>query len=102
MTGEATVVFDPRAVETPVLLEAIRETGYDAEVPAPGRDAFAEQEERERAQVQEARELSIKAAGSLVLGGIAMGLSMAAMITRWSTMSSWRSPYSSWESCRTR
>src|SRR5580658_1015217 len=76
MTNEATVVFDPHTVAPPALLEAIRETGYDADLPTPGQTAFQEQEERERGQVHEARELSIKAVVSLALGAISMGLSM--------------------------
>jgi len=76
MTNEATVVFDPHTVAAPALLEAIRETGYEADLPTPGHTAFEEQEERERAQVAEARELSIKAVVSLALGGVSMGLSM--------------------------
>src|SRR5271167_4354481 len=72
MTNEATVVFDPHTVAPPALLEAIRETGYEADLPAPGHTAFEEQEERERAQVAEARELSIKAVVSLALGGVSM------------------------------
>src|SRR5215831_11231743 len=61
MTGEATVVFDPEAVKPPALLEAIRDTGYDADLPTPGQTAFQEQEEREQAQIKEARELGLKA-----------------------------------------
>ena len=76
MTGEATVVFDPLEVAAPALLEAIRDTGYEAELPAPGQTAFQEQEERERVQVREARELGIKAVVSLALGAVAMALSM--------------------------
>jgi P-type Cu+ transporter len=76
MTNAATVVFDPHTVAPPALLEAIRETGYEADLPAPGQTAFEEQEERERAQVRETRELSIKAVVSLALGGLSMGLSM--------------------------
>ena len=79
MTGEATVVFDPQAVAPPALVEAVRETGYDAELPAPGRSGFEEQEERERAQVREARELGIKAIVSLVLGAGSMAVSMTFM-----------------------
>src|SRR5580704_1283078 len=69
MTGEATVMFDPQAVAPNKLLEAIRETGYDADLPASGSGAMAEQEQRERVQAQEARELSVQAIVSLVLGG---------------------------------
>ena len=39
------------------LVEAIRETGYGAELPPAGADAFAEQEARDRAQAEEFREL---------------------------------------------
>lgn len=76
MTNDATVVFDPEAVAPPALLEAIRETGYGAELPTPGQSAFEEQEERERAELAEARSLSIKAVISLALGAAAMGVSM--------------------------
>ncbi len=79
MTNEATVVFDPHAVAPPALLEAIRGTGYEADLPTPGQTAFQQQEERERAQAREARELSIQAVVSLALGAASMGLSMMFM-----------------------
>ena len=79
MTGQAMVAFDPQAVAPAALIEAIRETGYGAELPLAGRSAFEEQEERERAQSEEARELGIKALVSLALGGLAMWLSMRSM-----------------------
>ena len=79
MTGEATVVFDPKLTEPAALVEAISETGYEAQLPAGGQSDFEAQAERDRAQVAEARELQIKAIVSLALGGIAMGLSMNAM-----------------------
>jgi P-type Cu+ transporter len=76
MTNEATVIFDPQAVAAPALLEAIRETGYDATLPTPGQTAFEEQEARERDERAEACSLSRKAVVSLALGAIAMGVSM--------------------------
>jgi P-type Cu+ transporter len=79
MTNDATVVFDPAAVAAPALLEAIRDTGYDADLPTPGQTSFQQQEERERAQIVEAHELGVKAIVSLVLGAAAMGLSMGFM-----------------------
>ncbi|HLX42585.1 MAG TPA: heavy metal translocating P-type ATPase [Bryobacteraceae bacterium] len=79
MTGEATVAFDPAAIQPSALVDAIVDTGYEAQLPAPGVTAFEEQEERERAQVAEARELGVKAIVSLALGGITMALSMRAM-----------------------
>jgi Cu+-exporting ATPase len=76
MTNEATVVFDPQTVAPPTLLEAIRETGYEANLPTAGQTAFQEQEERERVEAAEARSLSIKAVVTLALGTASMGLSM--------------------------
>lgn len=76
MTNDATVIFDSETVAPPTLLRAIRETGYDADLPAPGKTGFEEQEERERAEVEEARSLSVKAGVSLALGAIAMAVSM--------------------------
>jgi Cu+-exporting ATPase len=77
MTGEAMVAFDPKTTEAAALIDAIVDTGYDARLPTAGRSAFEEQEEREREQAGEARELSIKAIASLALGGIAMALPMS-------------------------
>jgi Cu+-exporting ATPase len=82
MTGEAVVVFDPHQVQVPVLLEAIRDTGYGAELLTPAADAVAQQEAKERAETAEARVLTIKAVVSLALGAGAMALSMPAMHNR--------------------
>jgi Cu+-exporting ATPase len=82
MTGDAMVVFDPASVSKDTLLEAVRDTGYDAELPVAGRDVFTQQEDREATQVEEARELGIKAGVSLVAGAIAMWLSMQYMEVR--------------------
>src|SRR5215831_3740276 len=79
MAGEATVVFDPRAVAPPALVNAIRETGYDADLPSPGSTEFEQQQQRERAQVQEARDLAVKAIVSLLVGAASMWLSMRFM-----------------------
>ncbi len=82
MTGDAMVIFDPASVSKDALLEAVRETGYDAELPTAGKDVFQHQEDREAAQVEEARELGIKALVSLVAGALAMWLSMQFMDVR--------------------
>jgi P-type Cu+ transporter len=79
MTGEATVAFDPKLTGPSALVEAIVETGYDAELPTAGQSDLEAQAERDRAQIAEARELQIKAIVSLVLGAIAMTISMNAM-----------------------
>src|SRR6185436_10172258 len=75
MTASAAVTYDPAATGPEALVGAIRETGYDAEVPAPadtGRTAFEEQEARDRAQEEEFRELRFKALLSGAAGAIAM------------------------------
>ena len=69
MTAEACVVFDPNTTRTDALLEAVRESGYDAELEKSGAD-------REAEQTKEARELAVKAIVSLALAVIAMALSM--------------------------
>src|SRR5579883_1031816 len=79
MTAEATVAFDPHQTEPATLVETILDTGYDAELPSAGKSAVEQQEERERAQAAEARELTVKAVVSLALGAGAMFLSMRAM-----------------------
>lgn len=82
MTGDAMVIFDPASVSKDALLEAVRDTGYDAALPASGKDVFQHQEDREAAQVEEARDLGIKALASLIAGALAMWLSMQFMEVR--------------------
>jgi Cu+-exporting ATPase len=72
LTGLATVEFDPTATAPPELVKAVRDSGYQAVLPTPGRSAFEEQEEREREQAQEARSLAIRAAVTLAIGLAAM------------------------------
>ena len=72
MTGQAQVSFDPAIVELEQLLQAIRETGYEAELPAQNLTAVEEQAQRDREQSSEARDLAMKAAVSFVLGAAAM------------------------------
>jgi len=78
MTGEATVAFDPKLTKPAALVEAISETGYEAQLPASGQSDFEAQAERDRTQIAEASELQIKAVVSLTLGAIAMAISMTA------------------------
>src|SRR5689334_4767916 len=73
----ATVDFDPDATSPEKLVEAIRETGYEATIPAEPSEsawsaAFAQEEERERAVEDEERKLAWKAGVSLVIGIAAM------------------------------
>jgi P-type Cu+ transporter len=78
-SGDATVVFDPAVVAPAALIDAIRDTGYDAELPSAAQSEFEEQEQWGRAQAREARELGVKATASLIIGAGAMWLSMKFM-----------------------
>ena len=53
MMNTATVSFDPGAVTADRLVDAIRATGYGAELASPDRSAFEEQEARDRATAEE-------------------------------------------------
>ena len=72
MTGQAQVSFDPQIVEPEKLLEAIRDTGYEAQLPTGGQTAAQEQLHRDEEQSSEARDLAVKAGVSFVLGVAAM------------------------------
>jgi Cu+-exporting ATPase len=80
MMANAAVTYDPGATSPEALVEKIRDVGYGAELPRPGRTAFAEQEERDRAQAEEFRELRLKAMVSGAIGALAMLLSMPLMV----------------------
>jgi P-type Cu+ transporter len=79
MMQNAAVTYDPASTSPEALVEAIRETGYEAALPRPEQTAFAEQEERDRAQEEEFRALRFKAILSGILGVLAMLLSMPLM-----------------------
>jgi P-type Cu+ transporter len=79
MMNTATVSFDPTAVTADRLVEAIRATGYGAQLAAPDQSAFEEQEARDRATAEEFHDLKIKAIVSGVVGVIAMIISMPLM-----------------------
>ena len=86
MTGLATVEYDASATAPEKLAEAVRATGYQADLPIAGRTAFEEQEERERAQASEARQLMIRAVVTLALGAVAMALPMGNSATRYALL----------------
>ncbi|HEU4523583.1 MAG TPA: heavy metal translocating P-type ATPase [Gemmatimonadales bacterium] len=75
MTGSATVSYDPASTTPERLVEAIRSTGYGAELPtdaAAGESSGTEEGERGR----ERRELRLKFALSIAAALLAMALSM--------------------------
>jgi Cu+-exporting ATPase len=79
MMQSAAVKYDPSVISPEDLVQAIRKTGYGAELASPDQTAFEEQEERDRAQAVEALVLRRKAIASGVAGIIAMSISMPLM-----------------------
>lgn len=81
MMHNATVTFDPQTVTPAQLVEAIRDTGYGAELASPDVTAFEEQEARDRATREEFVDLRRKAVVSGIAGAVAMALAMQHMNT---------------------
>ncbi|HEV2851641.1 MAG TPA: heavy metal translocating P-type ATPase [Thermoanaerobaculia bacterium] len=79
MMHNAAVTYDPAVTQPAALVEAIRDTGYEAQLPRPEQTAFEEQEARDRAQEEEFRDLRRKALFSGAVGAIAMIVSMPLM-----------------------
>ena len=79
MTRQATVTFDPALATPERLVETIRDTGYEAELPAPGRTAVQEQEEQDRIARDEYHTLRKKAVVSVIAGAVSMAASMPLM-----------------------
>lgn len=79
MLHNAVVEYDPAQISPLDLVEKIRGAGYDAELTSLERSAFEEQEEEERAQEEEFRDLRLKAIVSLIIASIGMLISMPVM-----------------------
>jgi Cu+-exporting ATPase len=79
MMGNATIDYDPGAVNPGTLVETIRSTGYGAELPVVGQSTFDEQAARDEATSAEFSELRRKAIVSGIAGAIAMLVSMTTM-----------------------
>src|SRR6185369_4335632 len=77
--NSAAVTFDPAATTPERLVQAIRETGYDSEVPGSASTAFEEQAARDRAIDEEFRGLRLKAMVSGIAAVLAMILSLPLM-----------------------
>jgi Cu+-exporting ATPase len=76
MTGTATVDYDPRAVSPDLLVHAIRETGYGAELPSLTQSAEESVKSQDESRAAEIAELRRKFAVSLVAALLAMLFSM--------------------------
>ena len=72
MMQSAAVTFDPNVVSAERLVQAIRDTGYGAELPALDLSVLEEQDARDRAQREELRSLMRKAIVSGAAAVIAM------------------------------
>ena len=72
MLNNATVTYDESTVAPDKLVQAIKGTGYDAELPEPDVSAFEEQEKQEQAHERELRELKWKTGVSLGIAAITM------------------------------
>ena len=79
MTGTARILFDPSVSSPAQLITAIERVGYSASVPAVEATAVSEQERRDSRQIEESRELTIKAVVSGAMGAVAMVVSMPLM-----------------------
>jgi P-type Cu+ transporter len=79
MTHSAVIDYDAGRLSAERLVEVIRETGYEAELPRAGETAFEEQEAQDRAQEAEFQELRVKAGVSLAAAAVGMVISMPVM-----------------------
>lgn len=80
----ASVEYDPSLTSPSELVSAIRQTGYEAELPVPGRAALDEQRDFDYRQGQEYRQLRRDAAVALSLASLAMaGMFDSHFMHRW-------------------
>jgi Cu+-exporting ATPase len=79
VTRNAAVQYDPSRVTPQRLIEAVRATGYDAELRPVDADILAVASSADDSEAREGRELTIKATVSVLAGLIAMLFSMLFM-----------------------
>ncbi len=79
MAAEASVTYDPARVSPQRLVEAVRESGYDARLPEGEQGAWAAQQSRDEAVDAEYRGLRRKAAVAVTLAAFSMAISMPLM-----------------------
>ncbi|HEY8833009.1 MAG TPA: heavy metal translocating P-type ATPase [Gemmatimonadaceae bacterium] len=76
LTRSAAVRYESATVSPERLVEAVRATGYEAELPVAGETAARTMSRRQDGEERHARELATKAAVTVVAGIVAMGISM--------------------------
>ena len=79
LTNTAAVRYDSGTVAPQRLIDAVRATGYDAELPRADENPLLTDSAQESAEAREARSLAIKATASVAAGAVAMLLSMPLM-----------------------
>ncbi len=79
ITGAAAVAYDPATTSPAALIDAVEAIGYGAALPPVERTAIEAEAARERRNDDEARALGLRAAVSVVLGAVAMVVSMPLM-----------------------
>ena len=79
LTSSAAVRYDPASVSPQQLIEAVRATGYDAELPAADESSLGADSAQVEAETREARLLATKATVSVLAGALAMLLSVLRM-----------------------
>ena len=98
MTRTASVTYDPMTSSPTALVDAIRATGYGADLPDPGKTALEAQEAQDHAYAEEYRELRGKAMVSLAAGILAMIISMPLMAPSHSHPAGTSDPFMRWVS----
>ena len=79
VTRSAAVRYSPATVTPQHLIDAVRATGYDAELPAEDESPLSADTTGEETEVREARSLAVKATVSVLAGALAMLFSMLLM-----------------------
>ena len=79
MLHNASVTFDPTLIGAEALVEAVRESGYGAELAEQAESVLRQQQEHDREQLLEYLGLRRKAVVSVIAGAAAMILSMPLM-----------------------
>lgn len=97
MLQTATVTYDPQAISPLNLVEVVRGTGYGAALPVADESALEAQEKQDEDRLGEYRRLRVKAAVSVVMGAIAMIVSMPLMSSmRGGDAERMRDPFMNW------
>jgi Cu+-exporting ATPase len=82
ITNTAAVTYDPAVVTPSELVDAVRATGYGAELPVESPDYLRPDQAGDEAERRDAKSLAIRASISVTAGVIAMIVSMSMMSSR--------------------